>query len=82
MTNYPSSQQSSEKSPQIIRLMILTKAANGFRYYKAGVYNPAYMTQKSGAYKGYPLRTYSGSVYAGGYSDHFPVYVLLVKEKV
>ena len=66
------------------QIIISSQLANdpyGFRFYKAGVYNPSYLTQKSGAYKGYPLRTYADGVYAGGYSDHFPVYVLLVKEK-
>lgn len=66
---------------EIILSSQLANAPQGFRYYKAGVYNPPYMTQKTGAYKGYPLRTYNNGVYAGGYSDHFPVYVLLVKEK-
>ncbi|MBK9981399.1 MAG: hypothetical protein IPP15_03065 [Saprospiraceae bacterium] len=66
---------------QIIVSHKLANDTKGFHFYKAGVYNPSYMTQKSGAYKGYPLRTYADGVYAGGYSDHFPVYVLLVKEK-
>ncbi|MEO6133369.1 MAG: hypothetical protein ABIQ02_16125 [Saprospiraceae bacterium] len=67
---------------QIILSSDLANAANGFRFYKAAVYNPSYLTQKTGTFKGYPLRTYADGVYAGGYSDHFPVYVLLVKEKV
>lgn len=66
---------------QIILSNTIANDTKGFRFYRAGVYNPSYMTQKSGAYKGYPLRTYADGVYAGGYSDHFPVYVLLVKEK-
>ncbi len=66
---------------QIILSNQIANATTGFRFYKAGVYNPSYMTQKSGPYAGYPLRTYSDGVYAGGYSDHFPVYVLLVREK-
>ena len=53
----------------------------GFHFYQAGIFNPSYLKQKAGAYKGYPLRTYADGVYVGGYSDHFPVYVLLVKEK-
>jgi hypothetical protein len=64
---------------QIIVSHGLATDKTGFHFYKAVVHNPPYLTQKSGAYKGYPLRTYDGSVYAGGYSDHFPVYVLLVK---
>ena len=66
---------------QIILSKDMASATEGFRYYKAGVYNPAYLTQKSGVFKGYPMRTYANGIYAGGYSDHFPVYVLLVKEK-
>jgi len=64
---------------QIILSNGLASTKNGFHFYKAAVHNPSYLTQKSGPYKGYPLRTYNGNVYAGGYSDHFPVYVLLVK---
>jgi len=67
---------------QIILSNGLATSKNGFHYYKAIVHNPSYLTQKSGNFKGYPLRTYDGSVYAGGYSDHFPVYVLLVKPQV
>jgi len=64
---------------QIILSNGLATSTHGFHYYKAVVHNPPYLTQKSGSFKGYPLRTYDGSTYAGGYSDHFPVYVLLVK---
>lgn len=66
---------------QIILSSEMALADKGFRYYKAGIHNPSYLTQKSGSYKGYPFRTYANGVYAGGYSDHFPVYVLLVSEK-
>ena len=66
---------------QIILSRDLAKEGTGFHYYKAVVFNPPYLTQKSGTFKGYPLRTYADGVYAGGYSDHFPVYVLLVKAK-
>jgi hypothetical protein len=66
---------------QIILSSSLATTGAGLRYYKAGIFNPSYLTVKSGAYKGYPLRTYTSGVYAGGYSDHFPVYVLLVKER-
>lgn len=66
---------------QIILSSGIVRGEKGFRYYKAGVHNPSYLTQKSGSYRGYPLRTYANGVYAGGYSDHFPVYVILVSEK-
>lgn len=66
---------------QIILSASLCNKDHGLHYYKAGIFNPAYLTLKSGEYKGYPLRTYQSGVYTSGYSDHFPVYVLLVKEK-
>lgn len=51
-----------------------------FRFWKAGVFNAPYLISKKGQYKGYPFRTYAGGSYAGGYSDHFPVYVYLIRE--
>ncbi|MGB5553852.1 MAG: endonuclease/exonuclease/phosphatase family protein [Flavobacteriaceae bacterium] len=51
-----------------------------YRYWKASVYNAPYLISKKGQFKGYPFRTYAGGSYAGGYSDHFPVYLYLIKE--
>lgn len=51
-----------------------------FQYYKAVVFNKPYLKSDFGNFKGYPFRTYSGGSYTAGYSDHFPVFVLLVKE--
>lgn len=53
----------------------------GYRFFKAGVYKNDFIIQKDGQYAGYPLRTYGGKTYLGGYSDHFPVYMLLVRSK-
>jgi hypothetical protein len=53
-----------------------------FQYYKAFVFNKPYVKSDFGNYKGYTFRTYSGAEYTGGYSDHFAVYILLVKEKI
>ncbi|HNW97103.1 MAG TPA: endonuclease/exonuclease/phosphatase family protein [Bacteroidales bacterium] len=52
-----------------------------YKFYKAKIFNRNFLTQKDGAYAGYPLRTYAGGVYQGGYSDHFPSYIFLIKEK-
>lgn len=51
----------------------------GYRFLKGHVYNKKYLIQPSGQYKGYPYRTFSGDNYQGGYSDHFPTYVFLIK---
>ena len=50
---------------------------SSFRYWKAGIYNKPYMVTTTGAYKGYPLRHGANEV---GFSDHFPVYIYLIKE--
>jgi hypothetical protein len=50
---------------------------SSFRYWKAGVFNKPYLIQTTGQYKGYPLRN---SPSEPGYSDHFAVYLYLIKE--
>lgn len=64
---------------QIVLNERLTNDDAGWRYYKTMIHNPAYMYQKTGRFRGYPQRAFVGGRYLGGYSDHFPVYVLLVK---
>ncbi len=66
---------------QIILSPALTTGAGGhLRYYGARVFNQPYLRQTEGNYEGYPLRTYVGDTYQGGYADHFPVFVILVKQ--
>ena len=50
---------------------------SSFRYWKAGIFNKQFMIQTTGQYKGYPLRHSLSDV---GFSDHFPVYIYLIKE--
>ncbi len=52
-----------------------------WRYFKAEVYNAPFLRQPSGRFQGYPFRSYGGGVYLGGYSDHFPTFVYLIREK-
>ncbi|WP_438961776.1 endonuclease/exonuclease/phosphatase family protein [Nonlabens sp.] len=68
---------------QIMMTYPLLKQANqnGYFYYHAGIYNPSFMTNKTGRYKGYPLRSYNNGNFTNGFSDHFPVYVYLIKEE-
>ena len=58
---------------------------NGNICYKAesaSIYNQPWMQETEEKYKGNPKRTYAGQKYLNGYSDHFPVYLLLeVKKK-
>lgn len=53
--------------------------AMGYRYWKAAVFRPSYLITAAGRYRGYPFRTYANGNYAGGYSDHFPVYACFLK---
>lgn len=48
-----------------------------FKYWKAGIYNKPFLIQASGQYKGYPKRHSATEI---GFSDHFPVYIYLIKE--
>lgn len=62
---------------------LITKNNNfdSYKFFKAVVYNKEYLKNDTGSYKGYPFRTYVGPNFMNGYSDHFPVYIILVKEK-
>jgi hypothetical protein len=63
----------------LISQQLIEPKQDGYRFYQANIYKQPKMLQKSGQYKGYPLRSFVGDSYMGGYSDHFPVYVLLIK---
>ncbi len=52
-----------------------------WQYYSVRIYNKPFLKSDFGNFKGYPFRTYGGAQYQGGYSDHFPVFVILAKEK-
>ena len=58
----------------------LLKDEEGFHFFKAKVFNKRFLKNQSGRYKGYPKRTFVGSSFLGGYSDHFPSYLYLIKE--
>lgn len=54
---------------------------DGFRYLDCGIFlRPWMLDGKTVSRKGYPLRTFAGGVYLGGYSDHLPVFVSLVRD--
>ena len=61
-------------------LIDLDKNYDGFSFYKSVVFNKSFLKNQKGNFKGYPFRTFVGSTFLGGYSDHFPVYMFLVKK--
>ncbi len=52
-----------------------------YKFFKAVVFNEEFLKNSTGNFKGYPHRTYVGPNFINGYSDHFPVFMLLVKER-
>ena len=64
----------------IVTPALVGKDYSTYKFYRAQVFNSQFLIQKDGQYKGYPLRTLVGTVFQGGFSDHFPVYVLIVKD--
>ena len=66
---------------QIMISAELASKNQSLSFYQAGVYNKAYLTTTTGKFKGYPFRSYSSEGWTGGYSDHFPVFIHLIKRK-
>ncbi len=46
-------------------------------YTEADIFDERFLKEWEGKFKGNPYRTYVGTKYLGGYSDHFPVYIQL-----
>mgnify|MGYP002521381658 FL=1 len=51
---------------------------HGKEYYGV-VFKRPWMTTQKGQYKGYPFRTFSNGSFIGGYSDHYPTYIVVGK---
>ncbi len=49
-------------------------------FWKAEVFNRDFLTTQEGKKKGYPLRSFNGTVWQNGYSDHFPTITYYVKQ--
>ncbi len=48
-------------------------------WYDGVIFKRPFMTTQKGTYKGYPFRTYSNGAFVGGYSDHYPTYIVIGK---
>ncbi|MDR1416869.1 MAG: endonuclease/exonuclease/phosphatase family protein [Prevotellaceae bacterium] len=64
----------------IVSEPLLGKDFTTYKFYKSGIFNEDFLKQKEGRYAGYPFRTYSSGAFIGGYSDHFPTYVFLMRK--
>ena len=63
----------------IISYSWLNRQQEGLFYHKQAIFTQNFMKEDAGRYKGYPMRTWDGNTYRGGYSDHFPTYIVLLK---
>ena len=64
----------------ILSKPFLDKNYKDYQLYKAGVFNKSFLINKKGKFKGYPFRSFSYGTFTGGYSDHLPPYIYLLKE--
>ncbi len=51
-----------------------------WEYHDVRIFNKPFLRSDFGNFKGYPFRTFSGSQYTAGYSDHFPVFIVMARE--
>ena len=64
----------------IVSEPLIREDYSSYRLYKVGIHDKNYLRNPRGRYKGYPYRSFANGAYTGGYSDHFPVYIFLIKE--
>jgi hypothetical protein len=65
---------------QIMTPALIKRNYKDLQFYQSFIFNDPMVLTESGKFKGYPLRTHSGGEYTAGYSDHFSVYSILLKE--
>ncbi|MCR5014030.1 MAG: endonuclease/exonuclease/phosphatase family protein [Bacteroidales bacterium] len=71
--------------PGVLDQTILTPALlptdySTYQFKNVKVHNKEFLKQHGGRYNGFPFRTFGSGVWMGGYSDHFPVYIILLKK--
>ena len=57
----------------------IVKDPNKKTKYYGNIFKPSYLIQKEGQFKGYPLRSFVGNNFQGGFSDHLPVFIYIDK---
>lgn len=64
---------------QILCSPALLSSQKGLHYNGAQVFNNDFLQQRWGRFKGSPYRSYRGTYWMNGYSDHYPVVMFLNK---
>lgn len=52
---------------------------NKKKWYDGVIFKRPWLTTQEGQYAGYPFRTFSNGAFVGGYSDHYPTYIVVGK---
>ncbi|QLE01229.1 endonuclease [Galbibacter sp. BG1] len=60
----------------IISTNFFNSSSNQLTFQKADILDAHFLEEWNKKYEGFPFRTYVGKKYLGGYSDHFPVYLI------
>jgi len=63
----------------IISAGLVNAAPGTYKFRSANIFRKDFMFTKTGSYMDYPFRTFAGGNYQGGYSDHLPVYIVLIR---
>lgn len=57
------------------------KKYDTYKMFKTEIYSPSYIRTPDGPFKGFPYRMYGGDTFhPDGFSDHFPIYTVLLRE--
>jgi predicted extracellular nuclease len=64
----------------IISQAFLDQNQSGYFFKNAIIFNKEFLIQKTGKWRNYSKRTWDGITYNYGYSDHFPVFIVLLKK--
>ena len=60
----------------------LKETPNQWQFDTADIFDASFLKYSKGKHRGRPFRSFIGGNYHGGYSDHFPVYVTVVMQRL
>lgn len=64
----------------IVSPSLIKQEYSNYCFWKGNIFSPSFLLQRTGKYRNELWRTYSFGKYTGGYSDHLPVYCILLKK--
>jgi len=64
----------------IVSYGFIKAKSDGWKYQSAEIFNKKFLLTQFGKFKGYPHRSYSGTKWIDGYSDHLPAIIYLIKK--